>query len=97
MTKLRSTEQAKQIDKHQAVREFRLVIKTIDFAPILGEWRQRKNGVQIKVKGRVDVINQGVDMLFPALVERNDGERGASTTKCLENAVVIFDRLATVA
>ena len=91
------TEQAKQIDKHDTVCKFRLVVEAIDYAPIFGNRGEGKNVVQIEVEGGVDVINQGIDILFRALVERNDGERRASTTMHLENALVIFDRFtATV-
>ena len=91
------TEQAKQIDKHDAVCKFRLVVEAIDYAPIFGNHGEGKNIVQIEVEGGVDVINQGIDILFRALVERNGSERRASTTMRLENALVIFDRFAAVA
>ena len=56
------TEQANQIDKHDAVCKFQLVVETINFAPIFGNGGKGNNIVQVEVEGGVDVINQGINM-----------------------------------
>jgi len=66
-------------------------------APIFRNGGEEKNVVQIEVEGGVDVINQRIDILFRAMVERNDGECRASTTMRLEVPLVIFDRFEAVA
>jgi hypothetical protein len=93
---LYGTKQAKQIHEHDAVSKFRLIVQTVDLAPVLRNGGKRKDIVQVEVERRVDVINQGIDVLFRSLVERDDGECGTSAAMCLEDALVVFNCLTTV-
>ena len=93
---LYGTKQAKQIHEHDVVSKFRLIVQAVNLTPVLRNGSERKDIVQVEVECRVDVVNQGIDVLFRFLVERDDGECGTSAAMCLEDALVIFNRLTTV-
>ena len=41
----------KQVDQHDAVGKFRLVVKTVNLAPIFGNGGERKDIFKVEIKG----------------------------------------------
>ena len=70
---LHGSKDAEKIDQHDSVREFRLVVDTVNFSSILRHCSERKNVVEIKPQSCVDIVNESFDVLLGTLVEGNNG------------------------
>jgi len=93
---LDGTENAKEVDQHHTMSKLRPIIETVDLTTVLGD-AQMKDVVEIHAEVRVDVVDEGLDILLGGLVEGNDSESRATTTKGLEDRLVVFNRLPAVA
>jgi hypothetical protein len=79
------------------MRKLRSIVEAVDFATVFGNASERDDVVKIHTKVCVDVVNESFNILLRGLVERNDGESRTTTTERLEDALIVFDRLAAVA
>lgn len=61
---LDGAEEAEDVGKHETMRELRLVIKAVDLTTVLGQSGERNDVVEIEVEGRVDVLDQSLDVLL---------------------------------
>jgi len=94
---LDGTENAKEVDQHHTMGKLRPIIETVDLTTVLGDASKWKDVVEIHAEVRVDVIDEGLDILLGGLVEGNDSESRSTTTKRLEDRLVVFNRLPAVA
>jgi hypothetical protein len=57
-------EKTEEVGQHESMGKLGFVIQTINLAAILRKRSERDNVVEINSKGRVDVINECLDILF---------------------------------
>jgi len=94
---LDGTENAKEVDQHHTVGKLRPIVEAVDLMTVLGDARKWKDVVEIHAEIGVDVVDEGLDILFRGLVEGNDSESRATAAKGLEDRLVVFNRLPAVA
>jgi len=94
---LDGTENAKEVDQHHTVSKLRPIVEAVDLTSVLRDASKWKDVVEIHAEVRVDVVDEGLDILFGGLVEWNDSESGATAAKGLEDRLVVFNRLPAVA
>lgn len=94
---LDGAEKTEQVDQHDAVSEFRLVVETVNLTTVLWDGGERKDVVQVETEGGEDVVDESLDILLRALVERDDGEGGAARAEALEDPLVVLEGGTAVA
>jgi len=93
---LDTAKDAEEVDKHHTVSKFRTVIETINLATVLRNSSERHDIVKIHVQITIDVIDESFNILSRGLIEGNDSQSRSTTTKRLEDSLIIFDSLAVV-
>ena len=91
---LDSTENAKEVNQHHTVSKLRSIIETVHLTTVLGDAIKWKDVVKIHTKVGIDVVDEGLDILFGGRVEGNDSESRATTAK---DRLAVFNRLPATA
>lgn len=94
---LDGTEKAKDVDQHHTMSEFRPIIEAVDLATILGKSGEGEDVVKVEVEGRVDVVDESLDVLLRALVEGHDCKGRTTTSGLMIDALIVLHSLAAVA
>ena len=94
---LDGTKDTKEIDQHHTVSKFRPIVEAVDLTTILGDASKWEDVVEIHAEVGVDVVDEGLDILFGGLVEGNNSKSRPATAEGLEDRLVVFNRLPAVA
>ena len=94
---LDSAKNTKEVDQHHTVSKFRPIVEAVNLTTVLGDASKWKDIVEIHAEVGVDVVDEGLDILFGGLVEGNNSESRPTTAEGLEDRLVVFNRLPAVA
>jgi len=78
------------------VSKFRTVIKTMDLATVLRNSSERHDVVKIHVQFITNVVDESFNILSRGSNEGNDSQSISTTTKRLEDRLIVFDSLMVV-
>ena len=90
-------QKTEQVGQHDTVSKLRLGIDGVDLTAILGDGSEGNDIVQVPAKtllGVVDVVNQSLNVLLAALVERHDHKLGTTGTVTGVHGLVVLGHLA---